>query len=66
MVYATDEAGRRYGSNHRLDIEVPVGSHLAVAKVYDMGHAECRSVGGDFFTWIRPSDRIRGESRLRR
>ena len=62
MVSATDDAGRRYGSNHRLDVEVPVGSHLALTKVYDKGHAECRPVAGDFFSWIRPRDReSRGE-----
>ena len=62
MVYAKDDAGRRYGSNHRLDIEVPVGSHLELTKVYDKGHAECRPVAGEFFSWIRLSDHgSRGE-----
>jgi hypothetical protein len=54
MIDATDEVGRRYGSGHRLDLEVPVGSQLKLTKVYDKGHAECRPLAGDFSAWIRP------------
>lgn len=56
MIYETDDAGRRYGTNHRLTVDVPPGSQLELTKVYDMGHAECRPVAGDFFSWIRPSE----------